>query len=214
MMMELKRRHFLYASAAGVAGAIARPALAQQSQQSQQSKTAEPSSAGPANSAGLPVPGQRKGRFLQHNGAKIFYQTFGKGEPIVLLHGYPLSGALFAGVVDKLSQDHLVVLIDHRGYGQSTAPDDKGSVEIYADDALAVLDELKLDKATIGGMSMGGPIVFAMHKKAPDRFSGMILIDTTAAKASPPRPDSGTAWPNGSRRWASSRLSPSSCRRC
>ena len=167
------RRLFLHASSAALAVASV-PAVAQ-----------EATSAKPPAASALTPPDQRKGRFLERDGAKIFYQTFGQGEPILLLHGYPLSGALFSRVVGRLAQSHLVILVDHRGYGMSTAPSIPDSVQIYAEDALAVLDELKLDQAVIGGMSMGGPIVFAMYKMAPKRFSGMVLIDTNAAAASP-----------------------------
>ena len=48
-----------------------------------------------------------------------------------------------------------------------------------------MLDHLGIDQAIIGGMSMGGPIVFEMYAQAPERFSGMVLIDTIAASASP-----------------------------
>ena len=181
-MYGLNRRNFLYTSAATAAGALVTPAFAQQKSQDSSAMAGGQQGAGVQ---GLTEPGQRKGKYLERDGARIFYQTFGEGDPILLLHGYPLSGALFARVVDTLSQKNLVVTVDHRGYGQSEAPKAPDSVEIYADDALAVLDELKLDKAAVGGMSMGGPITFAMHKKAPERFAGLILIDTAAMKASP-----------------------------
>ncbi len=55
----------------------------------------------------------------------------------------------------------------------------------YASDVLAVMDDVGVDQAIIGGMSMGGPIVFEMYRQAPERFRGIILNDTIAAEASP-----------------------------
>jgi pimeloyl-ACP methyl ester carboxylesterase len=134
----------------------------------------------------LQAPSERVGEYAEVNGARIFYEAAGDGPAMLLLHGYPLSGALFARVRDALQDDYTVITLDHRGYGKSEAPEVPGSIKTYANDALAVLDRLGIESAIIGGMSMGGPIVFSMYEQAPERFDGMILIDTTAAAAPPP----------------------------
>ncbi|ADV68318.1 alpha/beta fold hydrolase [Deinococcus maricopensis] len=123
---------------------------------------------------------------LDVNGAQIHYVSVGSGTPMLLLHGYPLSGELFARNRDALANaGYRVITIDHRGYGQSTAPaSDPGSLATYAQDALAVMDQLNVQKAIIGGMSMGGPIAFEMYRRAPERFMGLILMDTIANPAS------------------------------
>jgi pimeloyl-ACP methyl ester carboxylesterase len=119
------------------------------------------------------------------DGARIHYEVPGQGTPMLLIHGYPLSGELFAKNRDAMSKRFRVIALDQRGLRQSTTPNDEASVEIYAQDALAVLDELKVDKAIIGGMSMGSPVVFEMYRKVPQRFTGLMLIDTTAKPANP-----------------------------
>jgi 3-oxoadipate enol-lactonase len=134
----------------------------------------------------LQSPSERVGEHVEVNGARIFYEAAGDGPPMLLLHGYPLSGALFARVRDALQEEWTVITVDHRGYGLSEAPEVPDSIEVYAGDALAVLDHLGIDQAVIGGMSMGGPIALSMYQTAPDRFTGMILITTTAAAATPP----------------------------
>lgn len=136
--------------------------------------------------AELPVPPERVGEYVDVNGARIFYQAAGDGPPMLLLHGYPLSGALFGRVREALEGDWTVITLDLRGYGLSEASEVPDSIEVYAEDALAVLDHLGIEQAVIGGMSMGGPITFSMYEMAPARFSGMILIDTIAAAAPPP----------------------------
>ncbi|MGN6283144.1 alpha/beta fold hydrolase [Frateuria sp.] len=120
------------------------------------------------------------------DGAKIHYQVSGHGQPMLLIHGYPLSGELFAKNRDALDDHYTVITLDQRGYGQSKAPDANATIQTYAKDALALLDKLQVDKAIIGGMSMGGPIALEMYREAPQRFAGLMLIDTTAKPASPP----------------------------
>lgn len=61
---------------------------------------------------------------------------------MLLLHGYPLSGALFARVREALQDDYKVLTVDHHGYGLSDAPETSENVATYAGDALAVMDHL------------------------------------------------------------------------
>jgi pimeloyl-ACP methyl ester carboxylesterase len=119
------------------------------------------------------------------DGARIYYEVHGEGEPMVLVHGYPLNGRLFRDNVGPLSEQYQVITVDLRGYGRSETPDSKGSIETYASDVLAVMDQAGVEQAIIGGMSMGGPIVFEMYRQTPERFRGMILNDTIAAGAVP-----------------------------
>lgn len=123
--------------------------------------------------------------YAQVNGARLFYKVQGRGTPVLLIHGYPLSGELFAKNRDALARaGHQVITFDLRGFGKSQAPkDDPGSIQTYAKDALGLMDQLKISKAIIGGMSMGGPIAFEMYRRAPERFRGLILINTLANPA-------------------------------
>lgn len=175
-MPHLPRRS-LGILAAGATLAAAGSAMAQAQQGS--------GAASGSNALNLPDPGHRQGEYLERGGARIFYNRQGQGSPMLLVHGYPLSGALFGRVVDQLARNHTVVTLDLRGYGQSHAPGVTDTVDVYAEDALAVLDKLNIRKAVIGGMSMGGPTVFSMFKKARDRFDGLLLIDTTFKDANP-----------------------------
>lgn len=126
------------------------------------------------------------GSFVEtDDGARIYYEVHGEGERMVLVHGYPLNGGLFRDNVGPLSEQFRVVTLDLRGYGRSETPDNEGSIELCASDVLAVMDDAGIEQAIIGGMSMGGPIVFEMYHQAPERFCGMILNDTIAAGAVP-----------------------------
>ena len=115
--------------------------------------------------------------------ARIAYRVQGHGPAMMLIHGYPLSGELFAKNRAALARRYTVVTPDLRGFGSSTTPDSKGGVQLYAKDMLAVMDHFNVRKAIIGGMSMGGPVVLEMYREAPQRFRGMILIDSNASPA-------------------------------
>ncbi len=116
---------------------------------------------------------------LEVNGAKIFYTSQGSGEPLLLIHGYPLSSELFKNNRDALSKRFKMVTMDLRGFGKSVAPDEKASIATYAQDAIGLLDALKIQKAVIGGMSMGGMVTFELYRRVPERFTGMVLISTS-----------------------------------
>ncbi len=119
------------------------------------------------------------------NGATIAYSITGaSGTPILLIHGYPLNGDLFEKQRQALSASYEVITMDVRGFGNSVAPDTQGTYDLYASDALALLDYLNIPQAIIGGHSMGGGIVTRLYQLAPTRFLGLILND--AAVMPPP----------------------------
>ncbi|GGI73745.1 alpha/beta fold hydrolase [Deinococcus wulumuqiensis] len=116
------------------------------------------------------------------NGAQVFYKSQGSGQPLLLIHGYPLSGELFKN--NRMLTGYRVITVDLPGFGQSKlAPGQTVSIENYAQTMLGFMDAMKLDKAVVGGMSMGGMTLFQMYRSAPERFKGLILIDTTAEPA-------------------------------
>lgn len=136
-----------------------------------------------ATSPAAPARAQAMPGSVSVGGARIAYRVQGHGPALMLVHGYPLSGELFAKNRATLARRYTVVTPDLRGFGGSTTPDSEGSVQIYAKDMLAVMDHLNIKKAIIGGMSMGGPVVLEMYREAPQRFRGLILIDSTTSPA-------------------------------
>lgn len=100
--------------------------------------------------------------------ARIAYRVQGHGPAMMLIHDNSLSGELFAKNRVALARRYTVVTPDLRGFGSSSrTPDTKGGVELYAKDMFAVIDHLKVRKAVIGGMFMGGPVVLNMYREAP-----------------------------------------------
>lgn len=126
----------------------------------------------------------RQGASFTDNGVTIFYQVTGSGTPLVLIHGYPLSGALFKYQQTGLASHFKVITLDLPGFGRSSAPGAFGSTAVYAHFVLDLMNHLGIDKAIVGGHSMGGLITQEIYREAPQRVAGLILIDTIAMGAS------------------------------
>lgn len=115
-------------------------------------------------------------------GRVIRYLEAGLGRPLLLLHAFPLSADMWRPQLERVPHGWRFIAPDLRGLGGSLIDDDHAVVvEDYAHDALALLDALQLERAVIGGLSLGGYVTFAMHRRDPGRFSGMLLADTKAA---------------------------------
>jgi pimeloyl-ACP methyl ester carboxylesterase len=103
------------------------------------------------------------------------------GRPFLLLHGFTGAKEDFTDWVDPLAaRGWWAVAPDHRGHGASSKPADESaySLEILADDALALADALNWDEFVLLGHSMGGMIAQVLAAGAPDRIAGLILMDT------------------------------------
>jgi pimeloyl-ACP methyl ester carboxylesterase len=102
--------------------------------------------------------------FFNSAGVKIHYIVEGKGEPVLLIHGFGLNiQANWSGIIKELSNTFQVIALDNRGYGQSDKPHDPGAYgRQMVEDSIRLLDHLKIRKAHVVGYSMGGRITCAM----------------------------------------------------
>ena len=110
----------------------------------------------------------------------------GSGRPVVLLHAFPLSSAMWLAQREALAPTCRVVTPDQRGFGGSPLGDDEPSLDACADDVAALLDTLGLDRVVLGGLSMGGYVVMAFQRRHPERVAALVLADTKAG-ADPPQ---------------------------
>jgi pimeloyl-ACP methyl ester carboxylesterase len=101
---------------------------------------------------------------------------------LMLVHGFGGAKEDFADHIDALARDHRVVAFDHRGHGESDAPDDPAaySLDRMALDTLVVAEATGLTDLRLLGHSMGGMVVRRVALAHPDRLSGLILMDTSA----------------------------------
>lgn len=90
---------------------------------------------------------------------KLHVTDIGEGTPLVLIHGWPLSDAMYEYQYQEISEKGFRVIgITLRGFGKSDKPYGKYNYDVYADDIKIVLDKLNINNATLGGFSMGGAI--------------------------------------------------------
>lgn len=115
----------------------------------------------------------------QINGIDMFWMEEGRGMPLVLLHAFPFSSAMWGPQVVHFSRHYRVIAPDLRGFGKTSAnPDQISTMELLADDIAALLDHLKLRQAVMVGLSMGGYVAFAFHRKYSERLKALVLCDT------------------------------------
>ncbi len=115
------------------------------------------------------------------NGITMAYDDSGSGPPLLLIHGFPLCRRMWHPQLNKLPlAGYRVIAPDLRGFGDSDAPDGPYSMEIFADDVIGLMDHLGIEKAVIGGMSMGGYALFNLLERYPERARGALFITTRA----------------------------------
>jgi len=128
-----------------------------------------------ANGVALPVTNEHG--YVENDGARIWYATFGSGSPVILLHGgLGHSGNWGFQVPALLSHDYRVVVIDSRGHGRSTRDVRPFRYETMASDVLAVMDVLRLEKAPLVGWSDGATIALILAMQAPSRVAGVYFF--------------------------------------
>jgi 3-oxoadipate enol-lactonase len=110
----------------------------------------------------------------------------GGGWPVVLLHAFPLGADMWRPQLEAVPDGWRFIAPDLPGFGgEDPAGSGNASMDGYADDIAALLDALEIDRAVIGGLSMGGYVTFALFRRAPERFSGLLLADTRTAADTP-----------------------------
>jgi len=104
----------------------------------------------------------------------------GEGLPVVLLHAFPLSSAMWLEQRNDLADSCRVITPDLRGFGGSQLGWDEPSLDFMADDVAGLLDRLDLPEVVLGGLSMGGYVAMAFLRRHPGRVNGLVLADTKA----------------------------------
>lgn len=124
------------------------------------------------------------------NGISLSYRDTGSGPAVVLLHGFPLSRDMWQPQEEALAgAGYRLITPDLRGFGESEVPEGPYSMSMFSDDVVALLDYLEIDRAVVGGMSMGGYILLDLLERYPERVAAACFIttrstsDSEAAKA-------------------------------
>ena len=122
--------------------------------------------------ATAPLPRPAASGYVVHDGARIYYSSYGTGTPVILLHGGLANQRYWGGQVPALTAaGYRAILIDSRGHGRSTRDGRPYTYELMASDVVAVMDHLAVRKAAVVGWSDGAIIGLVMAMKRPERLS-------------------------------------------
>ena len=119
-----------------------------------------------------------QGKFITINAAKIYYEEYGQGEPLILLHGFGRTLADWKSFIAEYSKHYHVIAWDMRGHGRSSNPD-TGKVFLHlpaTEDLLAFVAKLNLKKVKAIGHSSGAIIILNAAVLEPDRFEAIIPV--------------------------------------
>ena len=116
------------------------------------------------------------GQHFQADGINIYFETFGGGPPVLVLHGGLGSMMGMSYQIMALSMSHLVIAVDSRGHGRSTDDDVPLSYSLMSDDMVKVLDHLHIDQADVVGWSDGGIIGLDLAIRHPEHVRRLVAI--------------------------------------
>lgn len=113
------------------------------------------------------------------NGTTLSYEDSGTGTlPIIFIHGFPFNRKTWQTQVEFLKKNYRVITYDIRGFGKSELGEEVTSIDLFATDLIMLMDVLKIEKAIVCGLSMGGYILMNAVSRFPERFEAIILSDT------------------------------------
>jgi len=115
------------------------------------------------------------GHYLDTRGFKLYYETYGKGDPLLLLHMNGESMKVFYNQVPYFSKFYRVIAVDSRAHGRSVDASDSLSFEMMADDFNALLDSLHLDSCYVIGWSDGGISALLLALRHPEKVKKMVV---------------------------------------
>lgn len=122
---------------------------------------------------------------IETNGIETHYEDEGEGPPIVFVHGATSDRQLWRPVVDRLNDDYRCITYDVRGHGRTGGSDrNTYSVELFADDLAALVDELDLEKPVLCGLSLGGVIAQTYAVRHPDGLEAMVVSGSVSPELS------------------------------
>ncbi len=142
---------------------------------------------------GAALPDANEQGYVEHDGARIWYASFGAGLPVILLHGGMGHGGNWAHQVPALvNNGNRAIVIDSRGHGRSTRDARPYTYELMGSDVIAVMDALGIERATLVGWSDGACIAMVLGAQSPARVAGVFFfacnMDPSGTKQIGPSP--------------------------
>ncbi|BBE19771.1 beta-ketoadipate enol-lactone hydrolase [Aquipluma nitroreducens] len=121
-----------------------------------------------------------QGHSIQISNIEIYYEEYGVGKPLLLLHGFGGCSQNWHPFIDKLSEHFRLIVADLRGHGYSTNPENKFTHREAANDMFLLLEKLGINQFSAMGMSTGAMTLLHMATSQPSRIDSMVLISTTS----------------------------------
>jgi len=118
------------------------------------------------------------GQYAEINGLNLYFETFGTGRPMILLHGGLGSGEMYGPIRPALAERHQVIAVDLQGHGRTADIDRALDVRLMADDIAGLIDHLRLDKPDVVGYSLGGGVAFHTAVKYPAKVRRLVVAST------------------------------------
>ena len=122
--------------------------------------------------------------YLDRAGQRIHYRVEGQGPPVLLAHSFLCSTLMWQGQIDALKDRYRLIAVDARGHGEAGPIAGPFTMWDAAQDHLAVLDDLGVQRAAWAGLSQGGMAALRVALSAPERVAGLMLLDTDAGPES------------------------------
>ncbi|HTM99845.1 MAG TPA: alpha/beta hydrolase [Pedobacter sp.] len=120
------------------------------------------------------------GQSIEVGNIEMYYEEYGTGKPVVLLHGFGGCVQNWHPFINDLSAQHRLIIVDLPGHGYSTNSDNTFTHREAANDVFLLLEKLGINEFSAMGMSSGGMVLLHMATSQPRRIEGMILISTTS----------------------------------
>jgi pimeloyl-ACP methyl ester carboxylesterase len=121
-----------------------------------------------------------RGHSVKIGNIEMYYEEYGVGKPLVLLHGFGGCVQNWHPFTAELSERHRLIVVDLRGHGYSTNPENKFTHREAANDVFLLLEKLGVDRFSAMGMSTGGMVLLHMATSQPRRIDSMVLISATS----------------------------------
>jgi pimeloyl-ACP methyl ester carboxylesterase len=116
------------------------------------------------------------GKYADVNGINLYYEIHGSGRPLVLLHGGLGSGEMFGPILPALAAEHHVIAVDLQGHGRTADIDRPIDIRLMADDSVALIGHLGLDRPDVMGYSLGGGVAFWTAVKHPELVGRLVVV--------------------------------------